>query len=57
MAAKKPIKKEVYYLASWNARQDGAVVKVTVKCKKVGDKYVALDKTTIPDWADIITLS
>ncbi len=53
MATKKPIKKEVYYLASWNARQDGNVIKVTVKCKKVGDKYVALDKTPIPDWADI----
>ena len=58
MAKKTTTKKvEAVYLAKWNKRINGKVEEVSVKVKKVGNKYVALDGTPVPDWAEIITLS
>lgn len=58
MATKKTTKKaEAIYLAKWNARVNGKVEQVAVKVKKVGNKYIALDGTKVPDWAEIVTLN
>ena len=59
MAKKTTTKKvEPIYMARWNKRVDGSIVKVGVKVKKVGNKYVALDgETEIPEWAEIVTLN
>ena len=58
MAKKTTTKKvEAVYLAKWNKRINGKVEEVSVKVKKVGNKYVALDGTEVPAWAEIITLS
>ena len=59
MAKKTTTKKvEAVYLAKWNKRINGKVEEVSVKVKKSGLKYVALDgKTEIPAWAEIIVLS
>lgn len=46
-------KKTTIYLAKWNRRNGTRIEEVTVKCKKVNGKYVALDGTTIPEWAKI----
>ena len=54
MAAKKTTKKaETIYLAKWNKRNGTKVDAVSVKCVKKGSKYVGLDGTPIPDWAEI----
>ena len=54
MATKKTTKKaEAIFLAKWNSRTNGKVEQVAVKVKKVGNKYVALDGTPVPDWAEI----
>lgn len=58
MATKKTTKKdEAIFLAKWNQRTNGKVETVAVKVKKVGNKYVALDKTPVPEWAEIVTLN
>lgn len=58
MATKKTTKKaEAIYLAKWNARTNGKVEQVAVKVKKVGNKYIALDGTKVPEWAEIVTLN
>lgn len=58
MATKKTTKKaEAIFLAKWNARTNGKVEQVAVKVKKVGNKYVALDGTKVPEWAEIVTLN
>ena len=58
MATKKTTKKaEAIFLAKWNARVNGKVEQVAVKVKKVGNKYIALDGTKVPDWAEIVTLN
>lgn len=58
MATKKTTKKaEAIFLAKWNSRVNGKVEQVAVKVKKVGNKYIALDGTKVPDWAEIVTLN
>jgi hypothetical protein len=58
MAKKTTTKKvEAVYLAKWNKRINGKVEEVSVKVKKSGLKYVALDGTPVPDWAQIVTLN
>lgn len=56
MATKKTTKKEVLFLAKWNRRNADKIEKVGVKCKKVDGKYIALDGTPIPEWAEISKL-
>ena len=58
MAKKTTQKKaEAIFLAKWNQRNGTRVEQVAVKVKKVGNKYVALDGTTVPEWAEIVTLN
>ena len=58
MAKKTTQKKaEAIFLAKWNQRNDTRVEQVAVKVKKVGNKYVALDGTKVPEWAEIVTLN
>ena len=56
MATKKSNTKkaETIYLAKWNRRIGTRIEETTVKCVKKGNKYVALDGTEIPEWAEII---
>lgn len=54
MATKKTTKKvETVYLAKWNQRVGTKVEQITVKCHKKGDKYIGLDGTEVPAWAEI----
>jgi len=47
-------KQPTIFLAKFNRRNGTSIEEVTVKCKKVGGKYVALDGNTfIPEWAKI----
>lgn len=58
MATKKTTKKaEAVYLAKWNQRVGTKIEQVAVKCHKKGNKYVALDGSDIPAWAEIIIVS
>lgn len=58
MAKKTTQKKaEAIFLAKWNTRTNGKVEQVAVKVKKVGNKYIALDGTKVPEWAEIVTLN